>query len=129
MHDNEKRPVDATSSPATDCVQLEWDEIRQLSLRPGGLRDRRAELWYVHLNVYMSGCKPLGFRTKLLHVEPPNVSSSSEPDLTSALDGEKSRVVEPHPDERQVRLDTDRSFVLYPVGEPFSYLEKARPVC
>ena len=25
---------------------------------------------------------------------------------------------EPHPDERQVRLDTDRSFVLYPVGEP-----------
>ncbi|KIP07258.1 hypothetical protein PHLGIDRAFT_127792 [Phlebiopsis gigantea 11061_1 CR5-6] len=98
MHDNEKRPIDATPSPATDCVQLEWDEIRQLSLRPGGLRDRRAELW-----------------TKLLHVEPPNISSSSEPDSTSALDGEKSRVVEPHPDERQVRLDTDRSFVLYPV--------------
>lgn len=28
--------------------------------------------------------------------------------------------VEPHPDERQVRLDTDRSFVIYPVGEPLS---------
>ena len=28
-------------------------------------------------------------------------------------------VVEPHPDERQVRLDTDRSFVFYPVGETF----------
>ena len=27
---------------------------------------------------------------------------------------------ETHPDERQVRLDTDRSFVLYPVGEPLS---------
>ena len=24
----------------------------------------------------------------------------------------------PHPDERQIELDTDRSFVLYPVGEP-----------
>lgn len=23
-----------------------------------------------------------------------------------------------HPDERQIRLDTERSFVLYPVGEP-----------
>ena len=28
----------------------------------------------------------------------------------------------PHPDERQVRLDTDRSFVLYPVGETCSPL-------
>lgn len=24
-----------------------------------------------------------------------------------------------HKDERQIQLDTDRSFVLYPVGEPF----------
>lgn len=24
----------------------------------------------------------------------------------------------PHPDEHQVQLDTDRSFVLYPVGKP-----------
>lgn len=31
---------------------------------------------------------------------------------------------QPHRDERQIRLDTDRSFILYPVGElfPFSML-------
>jgi len=29
---------------------------------------------------------------------------------------------EPHRDERQIRLDTDRSFVLYPVGDAPPYL-------
>lgn len=28
----------------------------------------------------------------------------------------------PHRDERQIRLDTDRSFVLYPVGDAPPYL-------
>lgn len=29
----------------------------------------------------------------------------------------EAEVPTPHRDERQIRLDTDRSFVLYPVGE------------
>ena len=29
---------------------------------------------------------------------------------------------QPHRDERQIRLDTDRSFVLYPVGDAPPYL-------
>ena len=60
-------------------------------------------------------------RTKLLHVQPlQDVQGIDEPHVVSSED-EKTvmpAIVEPHPDERQVRLDTDRSFVLYPVGEP-----------
>ena len=33
---------------------------------------------------------------------------------------------EPHPDEHQIKLDTDRSFVLYSVGEPFIELNGIR---
>ena len=40
-------------------------------------------------------------------------------DLSSPPD-EHQLTGEPHSDERQITLDTDRSFVLYPVGEqPF----------
>ena len=70
-------------------------------------------------------------RPRLLNVHTPLTSlhtnprppSDSNADTTS-LDVPKNphahlldADVEPHPDERQVRLDTDRSFVLYPVGE------------
>jgi len=34
---------------------------------------------------------------------------------------ESQTELEPHRDERQIRLDTDRSFVLYPVGDAPSY--------
>ena len=30
---------------------------------------------------------------------------------------EDQKELEPHQDERQIRLDTDRSFLLYPVGD------------
>ena len=33
-------------------------------------------------------------------------------------DTSRSISVDSHPDERQIKLDTDRSFVLYGVGEP-----------
>ena len=45
-------------------------------------------------------------RPRLLHLD---VNPSQPPDNLKELD--------PHPDERQIRLDTDRSFVLYPVGD------------
>jgi hypothetical protein len=33
--------------------------------------------------------------------------------------------LQPHPDERQVGLDTDRSFVVYPVGE-YTYSSRSK---
>ncbi|KAH8085474.1 rab-GTPase-TBC domain-containing protein [Cristinia sonorae] len=65
---------------------ISWEDVRELSLRPGGFGERRTELW-----------------TSLLHASSDNSQHSNE--LPS----------EPHDDERQIRLDTDRSFVLYPV--------------
>ena len=63
-------------------------------------------------------------RAELLHVEQTQDVSLLD-ELRSPLVNEESPsvppMIEPHPDERQVRLDTDRSFVLYPVGEPFSH--------
>jgi hypothetical protein len=55
-----------------------------------------------------------------MHIQTPNLFSMSS--RTKLLDVEKDpRVVTPpdtppHHDERQISLDTDRSFVLYPVG-------------
>ena len=42
--------------------------------------------------------------------------SNASFDLSSPPD-EQQLTGEPHSDERQITLDTDRSFVLYPVGE------------
>ena len=67
-------------------------------------------------------------RAQLLHIDPSTserVPSKREDRLSlDDTDTDAPRIVEPHPDERQVRLDTDRSFVLYPVGET---LPRQRP--
>jgi hypothetical protein len=47
------------------------------------------------------------FRPRLLHVD------------VNAPENQKE--LDPHQDERQIRLDTDRSFVLYPVGDALSH--------
>ncbi|KAL4248680.1 GTPase-activating protein TBC20/Gyp8-like protein [Abortiporus biennis] len=80
---------------------IDWVEARELSLQPGGFGERRVELW-----------------TKLLHIDTPTPSfPASEP--VQPTDGTDSQEVEQeqdaHRDERQIQLDTDRSFVLYPV--------------
>ncbi|KAI5895523.1 uncharacterized protein SCHCODRAFT_02573227 [Schizophyllum commune H4-8] len=62
--------------------------LRALSVQPGGFGARRAELW-----------------PRLLDAQPSEKADTKEEGSTD----------EPHPDERQIRLDTDRSFVLYPV--------------
>lgn len=60
-----------------------------------------------------------------LHVES-KLNSDNRPELLdvspqtrqkSELDSEEKE----HRDERQILLDTDRSFVLYPVGEPIPH--------
>ncbi|KAF4564832.1 hypothetical protein EYR40_011005 [Pleurotus pulmonarius] len=69
---------------------LDWHVYREESLKTGGFGPRRVEIW------------PL-----LLHARKPH-------------DDEAKPKPPEHPDERQIQLDTDRSFVLYPVGEPFA---------
>ncbi|KAJ6591656.1 rab-GTPase-TBC domain-containing protein [Mycena vulgaris] len=64
-----------------------WEEYRSMSLSPGGFGDKRADIW-----------------PKVLHAHP-------QPFREAPADDELSC----HPDERQIRLDTERSFVLYPV--------------
>ncbi|KAJ6581415.1 rab-GTPase-TBC domain-containing protein [Mycena capillaripes] len=76
---------------ASEKVSLDlsddWEEYRHMSLSPGGFGEQRADIW-----------------SKLLHAEPQKISQSPADDELSS-----------HPDERQIRLDTERSFVLYPV--------------
>ncbi|KZT24850.1 hypothetical protein NEOLEDRAFT_1134531 [Neolentinus lepideus HHB14362 ss-1] len=67
--------------------EVDWETLRELSVRPGGLGKDRETIWPKLLRV-----NP--------HSNPLEASGSSS---------------EPHHDERQIKLDTERSFVLYPV--------------
>ncbi|KAI0298637.1 rab-GTPase-TBC domain-containing protein [Multifurca ochricompacta] len=71
---------------------LDWDALRLQSLAPGGFRSARTLLW-----------------PSLLHVD----VNPTQPSLST----EDQTEPDPHRDERQIRLDTDRSFVLYPVDD------------
>ncbi|THV05368.1 hypothetical protein K435DRAFT_961136 [Dendrothele bispora CBS 962.96] len=84
----------ASSSPSLSSGALrqdEWKRLREKSLQVGGFGEERAELWPKLLNAHYKS------------------QSTPETDLNLT---ERSN----HKDERQIRLDTDRSFVLYPVG-------------
>lgn len=70
-----------------EVEEIDWDILRKASLFPGGFGEDRIKLWPKLLNVR--------------HGAPQDLSVFDE--LPS------------HTDERQIRLDTDRSFVLYPV--------------
>ncbi|KAE9404638.1 hypothetical protein BT96DRAFT_989200 [Gymnopus androsaceus JB14] len=71
-----------------------WEEARIRSLEPGGFGKDRVEIWM-----------------KLLNVE-----ASSDEEIPDMLPE--------HADERQIRLDTDRSFVLYPDGDVQGHQEE-----
>ncbi|KAF5389626.1 hypothetical protein D9757_004176 [Collybiopsis confluens] len=66
-----------------------WENARRRSVQPGGFGKDRAELW-----------------AKLLSVEDALEAPVTDIDLLPK-----------HPDEHQIRLDTDRSFVMYPDGD------------
>lgn len=88
---------------------IDWRALRELSLKPGGFGDDRVHIWCArHILQHVHYLTP-AYRPKLLHVELPSTThnSSTPPEDTA-----------PHSDEHQIGLDTDRSFVLYPVGEP-----------
>ena len=95
---------------------LDWEALRLQSLAPGGFGPARAYIWYVYISP--SDLPPSSFlnllsRPRLLHV---HMSTLEIPE------GQNEPDSEPHRDERQIRLDTDRSFVLYPVGDAPPYL-------
>lgn len=71
---------------------MNLDALRAQSLRPGGFGKERTRVWPALLGVRVSS-------------EPPPYAEVAPEPSTNDL---------PHPDERQVRLDTDRSFVMYP---------------
>ena len=60
------------------------------------------------------------FRSRILNVDPSIYLHALDDEDTRVEDSSEDVKLtgEPHPDERQIQLDTDRSFVLYPVGEP-----------
>lgn len=73
-------------------------------------------------------------RPKLLHVEPEELknralATEGVPDDEEPQENDTTEEVVPHADERQIGLDTDRSFVLYPVGEPHFFLYSERSSC
>ncbi|KAG1798988.1 rab-GTPase-TBC domain-containing protein [Suillus plorans] len=74
---------------------INWDALRAQSLLPGGFGKERTRVWPALLGV----CVP------------------SEPPPYAEVSPEPSTNDPPHPDERQVRLDTDRSFVMYPADD------------
>ncbi|KAF8155688.1 rab-GTPase-TBC domain-containing protein [Crassisporium funariophilum] len=74
--------------------QIDWKALRVRSLEPRGFGEDRVEIW-----------------PKLLNVPKPKPQPEEKP-LKELEDVEEK----PHEDERQIGLDTDRSFVLYPVG-------------
>ncbi|THH17700.1 hypothetical protein EW146_g3168 [Bondarzewia mesenterica] len=74
---------------SAEAGALDWDALRQRSLAPGGFGKDRAAIW-----------------PRLLQV-----------DVVELAYGVREKDTITHPDERQIRLDTDRSFVLYPVEE------------
>lgn len=129
----ESEGIRVVSADPQPIPVLDWQELRRLSLHPGGFKGRRVELWYVlqvlccaaSCVVKLDGC----IRSRLLNVDPPSAVQLAAHDSTDGPilhatsnveeDGGQS-IEEPHPDERQIQLDTDRSFVLYPVGEPLS---------
>ncbi|KZO94132.1 hypothetical protein CALVIDRAFT_528916 [Calocera viscosa TUFC12733] len=73
-------------------------KLRELSLRPGGFGDARRVAW-----------------PYLLQVDPSEpIASSSSSSSSSSLITPPPPLDDPHKDECQIKLDTDRSFVLYP---------------
>ncbi|KAI0029236.1 hypothetical protein K488DRAFT_88936 [Vararia minispora EC-137] len=89
MSNVEPKPTPSGKTPPAE-KKIDWDALRERSLQPGGFGAERTTLW-----------------PKLLHVRPEDITFSPLVEKSSLQ----------HSDERQIRLDTDRSFVLYPVEE------------
>ncbi|KAI0717109.1 rab-GTPase-TBC domain-containing protein [Earliella scabrosa] len=92
-----------------DAVNVDWQAYRLLSLQPHGFGAARVHIWPRLLNVNTHDLEDKREAT--------DCSVWSEVSLTQTLEEQDDNPPdgEPHKDERQIELDTDRSFVLYPV--------------
>ncbi|KAH9888019.1 rab-GTPase-TBC domain-containing protein [Cubamyces lactineus] len=91
--------------------QLDWHSLRVQSTRPYGFGAERVKIWPRLLHI--------GDRIAGDYSATDSVTASSTNQQDTGNEGEEGNVQEeePHADERQIGLDTDRSFVLYPVEE------------
>jgi hypothetical protein len=134
--------ISANALSAFDTKGLDWDGLRKQSVLPGGFGDERVSIWYVSWNYRCAAGLICSYRPRLLGVNPrpdskmcmsiPTIQitapSPSTPFPLSSLSRPPSfsrppsPPPTPHRDEHQVHLDTQRSFVFYPVGEPPSLM-------
>ncbi|KAH9916046.1 rab-GTPase-TBC domain-containing protein [Fomitopsis serialis] len=105
---------EVTERAILTSASLDWDALRKRSLEPHGFRDERKTLWPQLLHVDSRTAK-----SSIPTADTPSESSattdapdSTKLDLSADLDAALA-----HRDERQIGLDTNRSFVLYPVDE------------
>jgi hypothetical protein len=80
---------------------------------PSGLHSTFMFWSYAHIN-----CRPLLLHAKPNHIPIDTTPARNDPPPRSDSDDEDK----PHRDEYQIHLDTERSFVFYPVGEPYLLL-------
>lgn len=100
-----------------DAVERgDWAKLSELSSQPGGFQSARSVAWYAPFRYFrLHACLPPFQRPFLLHVKIPpekldDVSNKEDPNTPASPSSQ------PHRDERQVSLDTNRAFVHYPVG-------------
>lgn len=107
----------------------DWELLRTLSLKPGGFGSERSPVWCVSSVYSLSAVVQSSVHSRSFLVQA-NTARTDEDDFEEPLHptlrrrkqsvstGHKQGDSDPdgvHPDEHQIKLDTDRSFVLYPV--------------
>ncbi|KAI0821850.1 rab-GTPase-TBC domain-containing protein [Trametes gibbosa] len=104
---------------AAEDISLDWNALRARSIEPHGFGSERVRLWpmLLHVEDEVSQDPSLG-----THYSSAILSNSEQPEETMGSDPLKEDT--PHADERQIGLDTDRSFVLYPVENASANREK-----
>ncbi|KAI0365803.1 hypothetical protein BV20DRAFT_713880 [Pilatotrama ljubarskyi] len=113
MSEEHERVDDQQDTKTTD-PQLDWQALRAQSIRPHGFREERVRIWPKLLHVDDRIAEEHSVATPLTETTP-SFRTEEESHEDRQTDDEK-----PHTDERQIALDTDRSFVLYPVEETAS---------
>ena len=107
-------------------THLDWDQLRQTSLNPGGFGKERMTIWYACLARNACVVRVAeSSRPQVLNASTSSPTSSEPPPNGNlVLHEEGGETVAPlsHPDERQIMLDTDRSFVHYPTGEALFFI-------
>lgn len=94
-------------------TEIDWSALRERSLQPGGFGFGRVDLWY--------GASSTGTTWLTYYIARPKLLHAIVPLEADSLDLSREPNTDSHRDERQIGLDTDRSFVLYPVGELLSH--------